>query len=161
MIDHLPCIGIKNHADRVVGRDRRNGDGQYDPPEPNAGFTAIAAGVNYSLALRGGGPVPVLYEPTSVTEPVWHHRTELRLASPSPFRRQTALNFTLATPSRVRLSVYDVAGRLVRVLVERRDSGRIRQDRPSAWGDSPIGSTTGSVQPCGLTVGGIHRCESR
>ena len=67
-----------------------------------------------AVDLRGH---EVLYDPISVTTPVWRDRTELRLASPSPFRRETALNFTLATPSEVRLAIYDVAGRLVRVLV--------------------------------------------
>jgi hypothetical protein len=59
-----------------------------------------------------------LHGPTSVTTPAWHDRTELQLASPSPFRRETVLNFTLAAPSEVRLAIYDVAGRLVKVLVQ-------------------------------------------
>jgi flagellar hook assembly protein FlgD len=60
----------------------------------------------------------VLHEPTSVTTPAWGTRTILNLASPTPFRTETLLNFTLAAPARARLAVYDVAGRLIRVVVD-------------------------------------------
>ncbi len=44
----------------------------------------------------------------------------LQWAQPSPFRGTTLLNFTLPTPSDATLTVYDVAGRVVRVLVDDR-----------------------------------------
>jgi len=60
----------------------------------------------------------MLHDPISVSTPAWGMRTELSLASPSPFRKETVLSFTLATPAEATLAVYDVAGRLVRVLVD-------------------------------------------
>jgi hypothetical protein len=81
---------------------------------------AVQPGTTYFYKLgavdsRGG---EVTHLPTSVTTPAWGIRTELRLASPSPFRKETVLHFTLAKPSKARLAVYDVAGRLVRVLID-------------------------------------------
>jgi hypothetical protein len=63
---------------------------------------------------RGG---EVIHPPTSVTTSAWGLRTALSSSRPSPFREETLLEFTLAGPSEVKLAVYDVAGRLVRVLV--------------------------------------------
>ncbi len=40
------------------------------------------------------------------------------MAYPNPFRQQTALSFTLPSPERVRLAVYDVLGREVAVLFD-------------------------------------------
>jgi hypothetical protein len=57
------------------------------------------------------------YSPTSVTTPAWGVRTTLSLARPSPFRKETLINFTLAEPAEAKLAVHDVAGRLVRTLV--------------------------------------------
>lgn len=88
-----------SYLDRTVGPDR-------------AYYYQLGA-----VDLRGH---EVFYGPVFVTTPTWSDRTELHLASPSPFRCKTVLNFTLATPSEVRLAVYDVGGRLVRVLLEER-----------------------------------------
>jgi hypothetical protein len=59
----------------------------------------------------------VLHPPTSVTTPAWGMRTALGAARPTPFRKETLIHFTLAAPAAAQLEVYDVAGRLVRVLV--------------------------------------------
>ncbi|MDD3643464.1 MAG: T9SS type A sorting domain-containing protein [Candidatus Krumholzibacteria bacterium] len=45
--------------------------------------------------------------------------TRLLEASPNPFNPSTTIRFELASPGRVTLAVYDVGGRLVRVLVDR------------------------------------------
>ena len=51
--------------------------------------------------------------------------TMLGAARPNPFRGATMIDFALASPAPVRLSAFDVAGRLVAVLVdERRSAGR-------------------------------------
>ncbi|MGD8395387.1 MAG: aminotransferase class I/II-fold pyridoxal phosphate-dependent enzyme [Candidatus Eiseniibacteriota bacterium] len=51
--------------------------------------------------------------------------TALGANLPNPFRHTTALSFTLATAAAVRLELYDVRGRLVRVLADGwRDAGR-------------------------------------
>lgn len=47
---------------------------------------------------------------------------ELELAGPSPFGEGTALRYRLATPARVSLGIYDLRGRLVRVLVDGEDA---------------------------------------
>ena len=43
----------------------------------------------------------------------------LRLSSPNPFSERTSFQYSVGTPSRVTLRVYDVAGRLVRTIVDR------------------------------------------
>jgi Secretion system C-terminal sorting domain len=51
--------------------------------------------------------------------------TMLGAARPNPFRGATMIDFALDSPAPVRLSAFDVAGRLVAVLVdERRSAGR-------------------------------------
>jgi hypothetical protein len=45
------------------------------------------------------------------------------LVSPKPFDDRTRLSFTLASPGRVRLDVYDVRGRLVRTLLDAHRTG--------------------------------------
>jgi hypothetical protein len=45
-------------------------------------------------------------------------RTELGAIYPNPFRGALSLELRLSTPARVRLAVYDVAGRLVRTLLD-------------------------------------------
>jgi hypothetical protein len=44
--------------------------------------------------------------------------TELSAIRPNPFVRTSLVEFSVARPGSVRLSVYDIAGRLVRVLVD-------------------------------------------
>ena len=61
----------------------------------------------YKLGAVDTGGQEVLYDPVSATTPPWGTRTELRLASPTPFRTETLLNFTLAAPTRARLAVVD------------------------------------------------------
>ena len=46
-------------------------------------------------------------------------RTRLLTASPNPFNPATTIRFDLAAPGHVTLAVYDVGGRLVRILVDR------------------------------------------
>jgi hypothetical protein len=62
---------------------------------------------------------------------------------PNPFNPQTEIRFNLATDAKVRLAVYDVEGRLLRVLVDGRRAagahseiwdGRDEQGRPLSSG---------------------------
>ncbi len=46
-------------------------------------------------------------------------RTELKGIAPNPLAKPARINYTLATPSRVSLRIYDPTGRMVRNLVER------------------------------------------
>jgi hypothetical protein len=59
-----------------------------------------------------------LHSPIMVATPAWRFRTALSLASPNPFRESTTIDFSLAAPSEAKLAIYDVAGRMVRVLVQ-------------------------------------------
>jgi hypothetical protein len=57
--------------------------------------------------------------PVVVTTPQWAPLvTALSGVVPNPFRNSTELRFSLAAPGPARLSVYDVGGRLVRVLCD-------------------------------------------
>jgi hypothetical protein len=59
-------------------------------------------------------------------------------AAPNPFRFETSLRFSLDRPSRVRLRVWDVSGRLVRTLVDRQMDGGdhvVQWDGRDARGD--------------------------
>ncbi|GJM43928.1 MAG: hypothetical protein DHS20C21_07700 [Gemmatimonadota bacterium] len=68
-----------------------------------------------AVDLRGQ---EVLHPPTSVTTlPARSIRTALAPGSPNPFRRKTALSFTLAKADAVTLAIYDVTGRLVREVI--------------------------------------------
>jgi hypothetical protein len=55
-------------------------------------------------ALAAGGPAPA--------------RTQLRMAFPDPFDRATNVVFSLRTPGRANVAVFDVTGRLVRTLAD-------------------------------------------
>ena len=58
-----------------------------------------------------------LFGPAAVTTPMWRPLiTELAAVVPTPFRGETQVRFALAAAGRAQLNVYDVGGRLVRVL---------------------------------------------
>jgi hypothetical protein len=82
---------------------------------------AVEGETSYRYQVAGvspGGSESVLGEATVVT-PEWAPLvTSFRGARPNPFGRETELSFTVASKSRVRISIYDVAGRLVRRLTE-------------------------------------------
>lgn len=51
------------------------------------------------------------------------HDTRLRQNRPNPFRHLTTISYHLSVPVRVNLTVYDIAGRLARVLVNEKQEG--------------------------------------
>ncbi len=69
-----------------------------------------------------GTPVPL---PVALPE-----ATGFTAVAPNPFRGTTELRFALAAPGRARLAVYDVAGRLIRVL---RDGTLPAGNHAAAW----------------------------
>jgi len=80
---------------------------QHAPPE----------GADYHLHhIRPDGGSVLLGKATLPPSPVAGDRLALRPNCPNPFNPQTTLSFTLASPDHIRLSVYDVRGRLVTVL---------------------------------------------
>jgi len=85
-----------------------------------AGIVGAAEGGSYRLGEGFWPPVYFLVA-TDVPGPEpqgIQYANGLRQSFPNPFRNRATVAFTLAKPSFVRLSVYDVAGRLVTTLVD-------------------------------------------
>ena len=91
--------------------------------------------ITYSLVahdgwfFKGGGPNTEFRAPqpgaTAVDENVTNAEAPVLAAHPNPFHPRTTLRFEVPRPGHVRLSIFDVAGRLVRTLVnESRPAGR-------------------------------------
>jgi hypothetical protein len=57
-------------------------------------------------------------EPAGIENPLAVSGSGLEQNYPNPFRSSTRLAFTTTRPGRVRLAIHDVAGRLIRVVVE-------------------------------------------
>ena len=79
--------------------------------------------------FKTGGSVTEYRAPqpgvTAVDENVANAAVPMLMAHPNPFHPRTTLTFAVPRPGHVRLSVYDVEGRLVRTLVnESRPAGR-------------------------------------
>jgi len=70
-------------------------------------------------AQIGAFPVEDCVASPIVDEPVLGFDTELRPPAPNPFNPVTTLEFTLKTNSHVKLTIYDVTGRVARTLVDR------------------------------------------
>lgn len=106
-----------------------------------AGVVGAVGNTEYRLnggfwGPRGGGSHPVSVEP-EVTR-FWN---ELRQNFPNPVRGSTTISYSVAHASRVRLAVYDVAGRRVATLVDQiQEPGPHRAD----WlGHDDAGSQVG------------------
>ncbi|MFH2052546.1 MAG: FlgD immunoglobulin-like domain containing protein [bacterium] len=85
-------------------------------------------------------------------------RTELYPAAPNPFNPTTTLSFAVPSAGPVRLRIYDVAGRLIRTLVDDvRPAGRYQEvwDGRSAEG-RPVAS---GIYLYRLQAGGISMCR--
>ncbi len=77
--------------------------------------SARAAGTSEAWAVTDASP----WEPADAPAEVAPRATDAVVtAYPNPFRQQTALSFTLPSPERVRLAVYDVLGREVAVFFD-------------------------------------------
>lgn len=87
---------------------------ETESPPPRFAFAAII------LSAADGSTIPVEYEvPTAVEqEPSRPGATGLRVNFPNPFNGQTTLRFELAEPGPVKLTIYNLAGQAVRVLVD-------------------------------------------
>jgi hypothetical protein len=73
-------------------------------------------------------------------------RTRLDANQPNPFNPTTRIAFELARPGRARLAVYDVAGRLVRVLV---DGEQPAGEQAATWDGR---NTAGAEQASGVYI---------
>jgi hypothetical protein len=82
-------------------------------------------------------------------------RTDLGPAVPTPFRIRTVLDLALAPPEAgdVRVRVYDMRGRLVRILLQEPVSAGVHA---VAWdGLESTGSVTALESPCALTTAAL------
>lgn len=94
-----------------------------------------------------GQPSPKLIE---VGDPVWPTAKMLHGSHPNPFLEATTLELDLPEPASVRLEVYDVRGRLVRVLVDEFQTAGRKQ---VVWdGTDMIGEAVAS---------GVYYCRMR
>jgi hypothetical protein len=92
-----------------------NGYGECDAPYPNAGFVALATGSYHSVGLRN-----LTTDIGAGCGNLSRGFGGLLLASPNPAQGGVQhLVFELGRAGRVRLEVYDVAGRRVRSVVDR------------------------------------------
>jgi hypothetical protein len=69
-------------------------------------------------------------------------RTALHQNAPNPFNPATTIRFDLATPTHVRLHIYDVSGRLVRALVDEELAAAVHRVTWSGYDD--LGRSIGS-----------------
>jgi hypothetical protein len=73
----------------------------------------------YEVGIIRQGGDEERYGPVTVTTPVWPPLLAgLRGAHPNPVSEETRVHFTVAEAGRVRLSLYDVAGRLIERLAD-------------------------------------------
>ena len=75
-----------------------------------------------AVSVQASQPAPAPVETKS--QPEENFSNDLRQNYPNPFNSETTITFTLAKAGKVNLSLYDLSGRLVRVLVnENREAG--------------------------------------
>jgi len=88
---------------------------------PYTGISCAAAGGLQSNPATNWEIVPAgvfVQGPTAVPDPPARDAVTLYPVLPNPFNRLAALRFELPVGGRVRLEVYDVAGRLIRTLLD-------------------------------------------
>lgn len=70
----------------------------------------------YWYRVAHPGNPSLLSDPVAVRTPSGRLRLDLRAATATPFRERIELRFAVPSAGRARLAMYDVSGRLVRVL---------------------------------------------
>ncbi|MDP2808268.1 MAG: T9SS type A sorting domain-containing protein, partial [bacterium] len=84
-----------------------------------------------------------IYGPVSATGrpelPITNYEFKIFQNAPNPFKQSTTINYQIAKPGIVNLTVYNIAGQVVRVLVD----GETSPSNPSPRGEGRVGS--GSV----------------
>jgi hypothetical protein len=102
--------------------------------------------------------IEVLPRAAGVDDPVSGVQS-LRQNSPNPFGTRTSIRFALARPDRVNLRVYDVAGRVVRRLLENAALGAGEQNAQWDGRDEAGARVKGGVYFYRLEVGGISEAR--
>lgn len=97
-----------------------------------------------------------LHGPVAVTTPAWGIRPTLAPGAPNPFAKRTTLTFSLSKKQKAEVAVYDVAGRLVRSVV---DEELPAGDHSVAWDgrDDRDQRVAGGTYFVRLQAGGVTR----
>ncbi|HEX7078063.1 MAG TPA: FlgD immunoglobulin-like domain containing protein [Candidatus Eisenbacteria bacterium] len=129
--------------------------------EPSGGSTT---GSSLSIAAVGAAAWSAAVAPTETTRPTADvpatavSAAAVYPARPNPFASETELSFALPAPARVSLRIYDVAGRLVRTLVD--GAGTAGVHRVPWDGRNESGASVGSgIYFVRFSSGGITRSD--
>jgi hypothetical protein len=127
----VPIAGDEAHGDPAFARSYRlDGTGlsqaRYVKIDADGdtsagfglGFDLDALGVIHAGADANGDGILDVCQTGTTTPPATSHRNVLHPARPNPFNPRTTLRFELSQPARVDLTVYDLAGRRVKTLLE-------------------------------------------
>jgi hypothetical protein len=83
------------------------------------GYTGTTKHYNQQFRASGHTVAYLSGSPLTATRPVTGFATvELSPSYPNPFNPQTSIRYVLPSPGAVRIGIYDVSGRLVRMLVD-------------------------------------------
>jgi hypothetical protein len=141
-----------DEADLVVWRWTGSAWEGPKPPsasDPAANWLTVAGQTEFSAWVMGdeSGPVSVEGGPDRLT---------LSASYPNPFGAATAIAFRLPEPSRVRVAIYNVSGRIVRVLL---DADRPAGHHNTVWDgrDASGGRTPSGVYFCRVEAGRFAR----
>jgi len=118
--------------------------------DPDAGIPVPPAAYRVDYVDGGDGPATVRVSSVTAVEPPGGRVGGIRMhpVHPDPFTSTATVRFDIGEPSRVRLAVFDMAGRLVRVLVD--ESTPLEQGRHvSAWNGV---DADGHATPAGIYV---------
>ena len=140
---------------RMKAWDSATGTVAYDnqlSASDGADPVTVLGGGSISIKTTGGsaaGESPLASESASGT------RYGLLQNSPNPFNPQTVISYEIAAPSRVRIRVFDVSGRLVATLVD----GYVEEGRHAVtWnGRTSTGAAASSGEYFVLMDAGSHR----
>jgi len=99
-----------------------------------------------SMGFESVAPMHVSVGPGTDAEPLPRGGYYLDESVPNPFNPYTIIRYGIASPTHVRLRVYDVAGRLVRTLV---DESQIAKDHRVVWDGR---NESGEEMPAGVYV---------
>ncbi|HEX6942231.1 MAG TPA: PQQ-dependent sugar dehydrogenase [Gemmatimonadaceae bacterium] len=110
-----------------------------------ASFGVDKDGEFFMPSFNGGGIYRLFYSTTGVDTPALPGA--LISVSPNPFQSSTAIAFTMPGEAHVTLEIFDIAGRRVATLIDRRMGSGAQSVRWDGRGDG------GAMQPSGVYVG--------
>ena len=88
---------------------------------PNSVYYSSSEGTHppeLVVLVSSGAAPPANLAPSTVVDNITPRAFVLRQNRPNPFRARTSIRFELPRPGKVRLTIYDVMGRLIRTVVD-------------------------------------------